>query len=122
MSDKRHIKTMFPADIKRLAAYHESKATPVDNDDVVVLMLDDEFLQEVERSGNKRKFLADLGFNMEKEADEIVRQKIDIGDGYEVFDWTIVEAGGGLKRPVGFKMVKGKGFVSILTQGNKYED
>ncbi len=121
MSDKRHIKTMFPADIKRLVAFHESKATPADNDDVVVLMLDDEFLQDVERSGNKRKFLADLGFNMGKEADEIVRQKIDLGDGYEVFDRTIIESGG-LKSPVGFKTVKGKGFVSILTQGNKYED
>ena len=116
----RHGKTMFGRDVRKLEAYHESRHTEDVKDEVAVAMFSDEFLGDMESNGSRRAVMADLGFNMEKEAEDPEHIPIDLGKGYCTFDHTLVKDADGLDAPKGYKVIKGKGKGHIFFQGDKH--
>lgn len=117
---KEHIRSTFDRDIRNLEAYHESRHTENVPDDIAIAMFSEDFLQDMERNGSRRRIMADLGFDFEEEAGEVEHIPVDLSKGYCTFDQTLVKDEDGLDRPVGYKVVKGKGKAHIFMQGDKH--
>lgn len=116
----RDMKMITGGDLKNWQARADSKHVEPVKDDVTVLFCTDEFLQDIERAGNRRKVFHDLGFDMSPDADPPERIKIDLSQGYDIYDRTLIENPvTGLKSPVGYRRVKGTGKGSIIFQGDK---
>jgi hypothetical protein len=109
-----------PKQIRDMIAYHESRHTDTEPDDISVAILSDDFLQDMERNGTRRAIMHDLGFNMEKDAAPVEHVPLDLGKGYATFDRTIVRDADGLSRPRGYQIRKGRGKGHIFIQGDKH--
>lgn len=109
-------------DVRTLTARHESRHYEPESDECTFMICDDEFLQDVERSGNKRKFLKDLGFDMDDTGGDIERIPVNLDKGYDRYDAGRLYDANGLRVPSVVKREQGRGKGSIIFQGAKHED
>ena len=97
-----------PRELNNMVAYHESRHTDDESDTIQIVMLSDDFVQEIERNGTRRSILHDIGFDLNKDSAPIDHIPIDLGKGYCTFDRTIVQDKDGFSRPKGYTINKGK--------------
>jgi len=98
-----------PKETRDLLAYHESRHCDIVQDDCALMLCTEEFIQGIEGEGIRRKVMHDLGFNMEPDAEQPERIRIDLGKGYSTFNHEKNE----------YEVRKGKGYGALIFQGDK---